>query len=381
MLLTEFDGKALLKQRGLSVPEGLLFDIDRAVEEIVQVEWSGPGYLKAQVLEGRRGARGLVRRCDRPEDVPSVVDDVRSVLGQTPCAGLLWESALPHGEEWLVSCDIDREEGLLRVNYSSSGGMRVATGKSVTIRSDASWGEVEVPVSVRDVLRVLHESASALDALSIEINPLAIREDGSCVALDAKIELDDAAWFRHPEWSEFLLTRLMSSGRSEREQAYANLLKEAGHRGTLGRYVELDGDVAVVLSGGGASLVSMDALMQVGLRPANYVEASGNPDPEGVQKAADIVFSRPGIRAVWIAGSFANFTDIQATVMAVLRALEGRGLRVPVVVRRDGPSADQAEQEAIEWARMYGIPLLFHRGNITLDQSAVLLKQSMDPIV
>jgi succinyl-CoA synthetase beta subunit len=134
--------------------------------------------------------------------------------------------------------------------------------------------------------------------------------------------------------------------------------------------VELDGDVAVILSGGGASLLAMDALMRAGIKPSNYLESSGNPDPESLRKAAAIVLSKPGLKALWIAGSFANFTDIQATVMAVLGAMDDTNVRLPVVVRRDGPSADIAQTEAAAWAKEHGVTLTFHRGDTDLETSS-----------
>ena len=171
--------------------------------------------------------------------------------------------------------------------------------------------------NVPEILSKLKAAMEKNDALSIEINPLAILADGSYVALDAKVELDGAAAFRHPEWSEL-------------------------HR--LATPIELDGDIAVILSGGGASIVALDALQRAGGRPANYIEMSGNPDPESVRRASKIVLAKPGIRAIWIAGSYANFTDIQATVDATLAAADDVNLRVPVVIRRDGPNAEEASK-------------------------------------
>ncbi len=373
MFLIESDGKAILKQIGLRIPEGFFVSFEDAAARLPGLDWSHPWYLKAQVLQGRRGKSGLVRRAGSIEEAQTIVQAIREAIRSTPCAGLWCEPETPHQAQWLVACDIDRERGALRVSYSSDGGMSVAQASTQTVAAAEDWERVDVPTSVKSVLQSLHAAMTPHDALSMEINPLAVLEDGSCVALDAKIELDDAAWFRHPEWSSLASVALANTAKSERERAYLALLQEAGHRGTLGRYVELDGDVAVILSGGGASLVAMDALMHAGMRPANYLESSGNPDPDGVRKAARIVFSKPGIRAVWIAGSFANFTDIQATVMAVLSALEEHQSRIPVVVRRDGPNADAAEQEAKAWATAHGIDLHFHRGDVDLERSAKIL--------
>jgi succinyl-CoA synthetase beta subunit len=368
MKLIEADGKRLFAEADIAVPASVFFPFaPNEAENAGTLLFSV--YLKAQLLQGRRGKRGLVRRCTSQEEVRQALAEMRGQLNESQCAGFLCESEVPHKEEWLVSADIDSENGKIRLNYSSQGGMGVARASSVLV-DDASEISIGASPTIRDVLVRLHAAIRKEDALSIEINPLAIQTDGSSVALDAKVELDDAAAFRHPERAEYRV--LPEGGRppSERERAYAAVLEEAGHRGTLGRYVELDGDIALVLSGGGASLVAIDALKQAGGHPANYVEMSGNPDPEMVRKACRVVLSKQGIKAVWIAGSFANFTDIQATVNGVLAAIADLDLHVPVVIRRDGPNAAVAKTDAEQWARDHGVELRFHRADTDLDESA-----------
>ncbi len=376
MLLIEHDGKQLLKKLGISIPGGFFAPLDEAEAAFAALDWSHPWYLKAQVLQGRRGKSGLVRRVDAQADLAPAIAAIRELLGSTPCAGLVCDPAVPFVSEWLVSCDIDREQGCLRINYSDQGGMAVAKATSTLIRSPKDWEGVNVPEAIKTVLQALQAAMKAQDALSMEINPLAVLANGSCLALDAKVELDDAAWSRHAEWSEFVSHKLSGIGKTEREQAFNSLLNSAGHRGTMGRYVELDGDVAVILSGGGASLLAMDALLHSGIKPSNYLEASGNPDPESLRKAAAIVLSKPGLKALWIAGSFANFTDIQATVMAVLGAMDDTNVRLPIVVRRDGPNADAAQTEALAWGKERGINLTFHRGDTDLETSAQSVAQA-----
>ncbi len=360
MKLIEADGKKILKEAGISVPSNCL---PQDVKEF-------PVYLKAQLLHGRRGQRGLVRRCANIDELELAVKDMTSILKDTPYSGFICEKEIDHKEQWLVAMDIDRATGKIRISFSDEGGMGVEKAQSVTISSKDEIGNLDLPSCVRETLEKMYSAFQKNDALHLEINPLALLPDGSCVALDAKIELDDAAVFRHPEWSSF--SNLADNARilSEREEAYARLQTEAGHRGTLGRYVELDGDIALILSGGGASLVAMDALKRAGGRPANYVEMSGNPDPEQVQKATAIVLSKPGIRAIWIAGSFANFTDIQSTVNAVLNAIKESGLLVPIVIRRDGPNAEAAKEDATKWAEENGVKLRFDRADVDLDASA-----------
>ena len=140
--------------------------------------------------------------------------------------------------------------------------MEVAQVTSMILDANA---ENAIPEQIRDVAMRLAALVKDQDALSVEINPLAVLADGSCIALDAKVELDDAAIGRHPEWESFVRLPTTDTPPTARELAYASFLEEGGHRGTFGRYVELDGDIALILSGGGASLVALDALQRLSL--------------------------------------------------------------------------------------------------------------------
>ncbi len=342
MKLIESDGKKLLRDVGIIVPRGQLFAVDGDLRLFLATA-TFPLYLKSQVLQGRRGERGWIRRCTSPEELTKYLSELEGELRDVPHSDFLCETEILHDREWLVSLSIDRTSGQIMAGVSEKGGMSVASVDGYSIASTADIRTLALYEPVKDVLLKLFEAFVKNDALFFEINPLAILADDSCVALDAKVELDDAAAFRHPEWSAFRRLEIP---------------------------VQLDGDIAVILSGGGASLVALDALKRAGGCAANYVEMSGNPDPESVHAAAKFVLSKPGIRALWIAGSHANFTDIQATVNAVLAAADELNLRIPIVIRRDGPNADAAQVDATRWAVERGVSLRFDRADVDLDTSA-----------
>lgn len=367
MKLIETDGKKMLSEAGIPVPSSVFIPFGVGVlPDDVQY----PLYVKAQVLQGHRGQQGFVRQCLNDQQTRQALVDMTASFGGIPCAGFRLETEILHDEEWFVSFDIDRAEGCIRLNVSAAGGVNVSTVQSCFVTSSEDIRCLNVPEQLHTVLQYLYGVFVQQDVLQLEINPLVRVGDGSYLALDAKIEIDDAASARHPEWSAY--TVLSETGRvlSERELSYAQLLLEGGYRGTLGRLIELDGDIAVILSGGGASLVALDALKKAGGKPANYVEMSGNPDPEYVRRAARIVLSKPGLRAIWIAGSYANFTDINVTVSAVLAAIGDLDLCVPIVIRRDGPHAAEAKQAALQWAVERGVSLQFDRADTDLETSA-----------
>jgi succinyl-CoA synthetase beta subunit len=304
MRLLEAEGKSLLSEMGVEVPAQT---------------GDGPFFVKAQVLQGGRGKAGLVRRVERAEDIEQVK---REIGGEH----FLVELEVPHVKEWFVSIDLDRTAGEWRVNIGE-GGMDVASAKSQPLQS------FENP-KFSELVKKLDEGMRKHRLQSLEINPLAEREDGSFVALDAKI------------------------------------VKEEGSAVSA---VELDGDIALILSGGGASLVAMDGLMAAGGQAANFVELSGNPDPEFIKQTALRILSKQNLKAVWVAGSYANFTDIAAMLSAIRAAYDEAGLSVPFVVRRDGPNADQAQTETLAWAQAKGIKCEFHRADVDLEASAKIL--------
>lgn len=376
MRLIEKDAKEVLKGLGIRVPNGFFLDWEQAAWPADKA-WSGPYYLKAQVLAGRRGKGGLVQRCDAPEDVARVLSELHGKLTPDACAGFWCEEACPHEEEWFVACDIDRSNGQIRGHVSREGGKEVALVQTIYVkRADAAEQLRTLPGGIQALLLSLADALPRLDALSLEINPCIIAENGEAIALDGKIELDDAAYFRHPEWKSFAPLSLHGAVSSELEKKYLEYLTEHNHP-LLGHYVELSGNIAMVLAGGGASLVAMDALKRAGGKAANYLELSGNPDPDFLRGAAKVAFSHPDIKAIWIAGSFANFTNIETTVVAILQAVEESGLKVPVFIRRDGPGASEAEAASHAWAKRYGVPLVFQRGTTDLAESANALVASL----
>lgn len=376
MKLIEKDAKQLLHGQEILVPRGFFLPF-QATNWPEEESWFGPCYLKSQVLAGRRGKGGLVRRCASMEEFNHNLIELHAALSADQCAGFWCEEEVVHSEEWFVACDIHATTGSMRFHVSSEGGKEVATVQTV---EEPELLEAEqkkqFPQGIIDLLRKIGTSMRVLDAVSIEINPCILNAEGEAVALDAKIELDEAASFRHPEWKTFSSLSRFGAVSSPREQAYLDLLLKLD-RPLLGAYVELSGNIGVILAGGGASLVAMDALKRAGGSAANYLEASGNPDPDFLREASKIVFSHPNVKAIWIAGSFANFTDIQTTVRAILQAVEELGLHVPIFIRRDGPGADAAEQESKEWADRYGVSLTFHRGSIDLSDSAVALVKAL----
>ncbi|MEK7624028.1 MAG: ATP-grasp domain-containing protein, partial [Patescibacteria group bacterium] len=349
--------------------------------------------VKAQVLSGKRGKNNGVKFCSTTEAVAKAVSDMfaMNIRGQYVAAVLI-EEKLDIVEEHYISitCDTNKKQPMLI--YSKSGGMDIEDVTEAEIhkeyldvrepalrphpdpllrgegsiknenlnntilpprRGDTEGGLNE---GLQDITQSLWECFLTEDTRQVEINPLVKTTDGRFVAADAKVAIDDDAFFRHgstsspqasglevTDWTKFEPRTMLGRLPTERELAVKKIDEgEAYYRGTAGKYIELDGDIALILNGGGASIANMDALQNVGLKAANYTEYSGNPPREKVYQLAKIVLSKPGIRGLWMCGVVANFTNMKETFLGIIDALDEIKPQYPIVVRRDGPESAEA---------------------------------------
>lgn len=216
----------------------------------------------------------------------------------------------------------------------------------------------------------------------MEINPLVKTTDGRLVAADAKVALDDDAFYRHEEWKDLEPRTMMGRLPTERE-VEARKIDEEGekyYQGTAGKYIELDGDIGLILNGGGASIANMDALAATGLKAANYTEYSGNPPREKVYKLAKVVMSKPGLRGLWMCGVVANFTNVKETFLGIIDALDEVKPTYPIVVRRDGPESTEAFQLLEECAKRNNLTIKMFKKEVGMSETASVLHDLYSPV-
>ena len=268
MRLAEIDGKALLRRHGLAVPRGVLL---RAGEEAPAeaAQWAGH-VLKAQVLEGGRGKRGLVRRLADFGALEETRRLILAALGE-PDTPLLLEEAIPIARELYLAVRVDGTAQGLELLVAPEGGedierapslLRIPLDPAVSVMAATLYPEL-AKVFAHDLAARLARYAARLPELArredlelLEINPLALMQDGKLVACDAKIVRDDSAGFRHdPE--DFPLSRLLA------EAGMTPLERQARDLGF--QLVEIEGDVALVTSGAGLGMMMMDLLADHGL--------------------------------------------------------------------------------------------------------------------
>lgn len=326
MILFEFEGKELLKKYGINIPSSQLIS---STSEKVKIK--APFVVKAQVLSGKRKEAGGIG--DKVEGI------LGKVINKEKVEKVLIEEKIDFLKEYYFSISYDTDSRGAVITFSEKGGTGVEVRNSKVFPLD----NPKLPREILEILPKLKKLFMEEDLLLLEINPLVITKKGELVALDAKIKLDDDAKGRHPEWN--FPPRGVAGHQATKREIEAKKIDQGDYRGTAGAtFFDLDGDVAILASGGGGSLTAMDGLLKAGGRAANYTEYSGNPPKGKIVKLTKIVLSKKGLHGLWIVGAVANFTDIYETLSGFLEALRVVKPKpnFPIVIRRGGPRDNEA---------------------------------------
>ena len=315
MKLLEYQGKELLRRYGIAVPFARLITKDARAETPVFL----PCVLKSQVpVSDRKKQGGILFASSNGEFASAQRELFEKRIGGFLPEALLVEERIAPQRELYVSISYGSEGPLLALSGFGGSGITQAATFSVSVLSGPTKEQRESMVAglnVRDtaasmsVIEQLWNLFVGENALLAEINPLFELPGGALIAGDAKIVLDD------------------------------NVVAPGLHP-----FVELRGDIAIIASGGGASMLCLDMLMKEGGKPANYVEYSGNPPASVVEELTYKVLSRENVRGCWVVGGTANFTDLYETLSGFAAGLQ-RVLpkpTYPIVIRRDGPRRKEA---------------------------------------
>jgi succinyl-CoA synthetase beta subunit len=351
MKIHEYQGKEILGRFGVPVPRGIAcFSVDEAVEAARKL--GGPVWVvKAQIHAGGRGKGGGVK-------VSRSIDEVRanakSILGmqlvthQTGPAGqtvrrLLVEEGADIRKELYVGLVVDRVSQRVCLMASSEGGMDIEevaakmpqkihkvlvdpTAGLTGAEADEVALKIGVPqaalVSARAALQGLYRAFWESDASLAEINPLVLTGDGRVVALDAKLNFDSNALYRHPDITE--LRDLDEEDPAEIEASKFDL-----------SYIQLDGNIGCLVNGAGLAMATMDTIKLYGGSPANFLDVGGGATTEKVTEAFKLMLRNAGLKAILvnIFGGIMKCDTIAEGVVAASRAVS---LKVPLVVRMKG---------------------------------------------
>jgi len=342
MRLYEFEGLELYRREGIPIPDyALATTPEEAREKARQIGL--PVVVKAQVLTGGRYLAGSVQTAQSLDEVENVADRILgSSIGGLPVRQVMVTQKVNAAREFYLSVAVDEYNGTPVVIFSAEGGVsinKVAAERPESVVSrpisittgllPAKAREMcqEVGLSgkeltqVADMLGALYHVFRSYDALIAEINPLVRTPEGICMALDAKVEMDDSSLYRHSDLQLNLNDRT------------PNLLERKGREIGV-TYVELDGDIAIIASGAGLGMASMDIISRR-LRPANFLETGGAITADLLYKVMDLVLQKEGIRAVFI-NVYGGINPIHEGAKGVGRYIQEHEITIPIVAKALG---------------------------------------------
>jgi succinyl-CoA synthetase beta subunit len=358
MKIHEYQAKALLAKYGVPVPRGkVAFTVDEA--ETAAKELGGNVVVKAQIHAGGRGKGGGVKVAKGVEDARQIADKMlgmRLVTHQTGPEGrivqrLLVEETLPIERELYLGITLDRALGKNVFMASSAGGMDIehvaATTPELLLKETIEPGlglqsfqarklafGMGIPASsvnaASAMMMALGRAYDDLDASLAEINPLILAADGRVLALDAKINLDDNAMFRHKD-----LVELRDTNEED------PLEVEASRHGL--NYIKLDGSVACMVNGAGLAMATMDIIKHAGGSPANFLDVGGGANAEQIKNAFRILLSDRAVKAVLI-NIFGGILRCDTLATGVVGAARELDIKLPIVIRMEGTNVELGRQ-------------------------------------
>lgn len=362
--LHEYQGKAILRQHGLSTPRGGPASTpDQAAE--VAASLGCPVVLKIQAWTTGRAGLGGVAFADTPSEARSHAARLLGMtVGNFPVTHLIVEEKLPLARELFVSLSIDDRARTPMVLLSLTGGTGIEERAREVARIPCSPSDGpdsaalsrtleagrlsesergQIAAAVKSVFNV----ARATEARSVEINPLAFTSDGRLVAADCRMTVDDYAVFRHPELG-IEIARELDHPPTELERI-AYRIEQEDHRGTF-YFAQMNtaapagskGLIGFHGAGGGGSMMSMDAITNEGFTIANFCDTSGNPSPAKVYRAARIILSQPGLVGYFGSGSGVANQEQFWSAYGLAKAFWELELGIPAVIRLGGNTEDRA---------------------------------------
>ncbi|AET67319.1 succinyl-CoA synthetase, beta subunit [Desulfosporosinus orientis DSM 765] len=368
--LLEHHSKKIIADAGVLVPRNCVVRNPEEAAEKAQ-EIGCQVVLKALVPVGKRGKAGAIKFAANPVEAAARCQEL---LGMTvshfPVEKVLVEEKLSIAQEWYLSITIDKKAQAPVVIASLEGGVDVEIlsrehpEKVIThlidpvlgmadFEAKEIWAELglngkALTLATQTLIRLVRVFLEK-DASILEINPLVLTESGEVAAAASVMSIDDSAMYRHPELAGMVQ---LGSERTWRPQTVLEKLmvevNEADpYRGTA-RYTEMDGgDIGFLCGGGGGSLLSFDALVSFGGRPANYSEVGGNPPERKVYGITKGILSKPGVKGLFVAHNITNNTQVDVMARGVVQALKDLGIdpnTFPVIVREAGVNDGAAKE-------------------------------------
>jgi succinyl-CoA synthetase beta subunit len=359
MKIHEYQAKTILARHGVPVPRGEVAFSAAAAGEIARRLGGGVVVVKAQIHAGGRGKGGGVKIARSPEEAETVA---RAILGMTlvthqtgpegrVVSRVLVEEGLQMTRELYLSVVLDRSSGKPVMMASAAGGMDIedvaASTPEKIVKVFIEPGVGLVPFEARQLgfaigldgpqvnkavklMTSLYEAYLATDASLVEINPLVVTASGDLLALDAKMNFDDNALYRHPDVREL------------RDLGEEDPLEIEASKFSL-NYIHLDGNIGCMVNGAGLAMATMDIIKLAGGEPANFLDVGGGANAEQIRNAFRILMSDKNVRAVLI-NIFGGILRCDVLAQGVIAAVRELGVPVPIVIRMEGTNVDEGKR-------------------------------------
>src|SRR5579863_3595431 len=354
MKIHEYQAKAILAKYDVPVPRGeVAYTVEEA--EAAAKKIGGSVVVKAQIHAGGRGKGGgvkVAKNADEAAELAKQILGMTLITHQTGPEGrlvhrLLIEETLPIEMELYLGIVLDRAAGEIVFMASAAGGMEIeevaAHTPEAILKAFIDPGLGLMPYQARNLafgigipaaaingavaaMMALSKACLEMDASLAEINPFILTKDNKVYALDAKINFDDNALFRHKDILE--LRDLNEEDPLEVEASKFGL-----------NYIKLDGDIACMVNGAGLAMATMDIIKYAGGSPANFLDVGGGATAEQVKNAFRILLSDPGVKAVLI-NIFGGILRCDVLATGVVAAARDLGIKVPIVIRMEGTNVE-----------------------------------------
>jgi len=389
MKLYEYESKIIFKKEGIPIPESYLASTPDEVEKIVE-NLKKEVAIKAQILATGRGKAGGISFAKNPKEAKQLARKIFSlkIKGFEVRKVLVEERLFPSAELFLgITYDLSQKTPV--VISSSLGGIDINEiakkypEKVFTLPVNMVWGiqnyqgkllAKNMGLKSKDMFKAagiavkLFNIFKKYDCDLAEINPLILTQDGKLIAADAHLELEQEALYRHKELEQLGIPIRKDSPRIPTKfEIEAEKIDKIDHRGVAGRVVEFDGNLGLLIGGGGASLTIFDAIRYHGGKPANYCEIGGNPTVKKVKELTKLILKKPGIKGLAVITNVLNNTRVDLVARGVILAMNELDIKpseYPILFR----SAGAYEEDGYRILKKYKIKYMDR--SYSIDQAA-----------
>ncbi len=359
MKIHEYQGKELLAKFQVPVPPGGMAETPLEARRVAETLESGPFVVKAQIHAGGRGKGGGIKTAATPEEVEEVASQIIGMTLVTPQTGpegrfvkmVLVEQAQDIAQELYLGIVLDRSLARPVIMMSAAGGIEieeVAARTPELILKEAvnptvglmpyqarnlAFGVGLAPDLIRPAtsfIQNLYHMFVTLDCSLAEINPLVVTKDGRMLALDAKINFDDNALFRHHDLAAMDDPDEMDPLEHEAKKHHLN-------------YIRLSGNIGAMVNGAGLAMATMDLIKAAGAEPANFLDVGGGASAEMVANGFRIILSDPRVKGVLI-NIFGGILRCDRLAEGIIQAVREVDVKVPIIIRLEGTNVEEGRR-------------------------------------